>query len=206
MPSPNNPAGRLVQVTKILQGGNPNSSVGEVWCTALGVENGDWVRFHIRMGAMGQLVDTTVAAVRNIEGADQALFLRWEAPIRSLVGHSNYSERFQAVVHFLVPEVVQVIEFCDHLLSEKAPELTVTEGDLASLKTEAWELLEEVRQAALPFELRRYLTDTLEALLSAVEDYGLAGVAPLRRAFTQAVGSAVILDDETAPAAWTTQR
>jgi hypothetical protein len=125
------------------------------------------------MGAVAQLVNATVGAVTGVDGIDHSLYLRWEAPIRNVVGFANYADRSPAIVQYLKPDVVQALEFCDDLLNERAPEPTVADEDLSSLKSDACEILEEVQNSGLPFELKRYLSETPEALLTAVDEYRL---------------------------------
>jgi hypothetical protein len=73
----------------------------------------------------------------------------------------------------------------------------ISDEDLASIRSEAADLLGEVQESDCPEELRGFLVETIWALLDALDDYLVSGLEPLRRAYAQAVGSAELLSDET---------
>ena len=183
------------------RGANASASVADVWTAVLSLPTGETVVLFHRLGQLIELAGEVRTAIREQPDLSGALYLRWEQPVDAVLRYRNLDAQWAAVQPHLKPEVMQALEFCDHALRERIPEKTLGTEDVKSLREDARKLLDDVRDTELVPELKMYLAEQMWNFLEALDTYDIGGIEPLRLAFAQAVGGAVLLSDSarTAP-------
>jgi hypothetical protein len=192
---PTNPAGRLLQLARVLQGMNPGRPATEAWAAAFGCSTNAADLFP-QIAKVSQAIDVASAAVRNISTLDQNLYLSWEPPLRSLVAHTNLDAQWSHYNAALGDTVVQSLAFCDHQLSLTISEPALQTEELRQIRVDIAQLLDDIRAAVLGPDLKAYLVNELERLIEAIDDAPFLGPDTFRDAVHETIGAAVLLPDD----------
>jgi hypothetical protein len=191
-----NPATRLVAVVEILESSNGGLAAKEILANALGVASSDNIKFPLKMSQLAYLIDSVERQTRSVlPEEDLGLFLPWVAPLRTLVAQRNLDANWGSMANFANKDVLSPLRFTARELSKFVREQTLTDEQRESIRGEVADFLSEVQGSDLEEPLRSYVVDHLEAALTALQDYALLGVKPLRDVVEHALGSAA-LDSE----------
>jgi hypothetical protein len=193
---PTNPAGRLHQLARILQGMNPGRPATEAWAAAFN-SGPDAVQLFPQIAKVSRAIDVASAAVRNIPSLDKNLYLTWEQPLRTLVAHTNLDAQWSHFNIALSDTVIQSLAFCDHQLSLSTSEPALETEELRQIRVDITQLLDDIRAAGLRPDLQAYLVNELQRLIEAIDDAPLLGPEAFRDAVHEAVGAAILLPDDT---------
>lgn len=194
----NNPAARLHVILGKVRGMGPATKAADAWRGIL-QEGGpqDQLRFLHRFGrVMGLplLVKNEISQLRDI---DHEMYLRWVPQVEQAFFAQNLSGTIADMVNRIDQNVLDRIEFCADALARQRPESMVDAKDLAEIRKEVEDLRRDVKVADIEVALKEYLCSQLDEVFSAIQDYDVFGILPIRRAVQTAVG-AVVLNQERA--------
>lgn len=208
MNQPNNPAGRLLALCRAIKASPSNRknerghevprSIQAGWSEILGLKDAPK---SVLLRRLGSVLEMPAIAVRSVECLDDIrhdLFLEWVNPISNAFGQLNLEAHWDQLKAAITEISLKSLEFCDHELERQAREPVIDKEKLDSLLTEVRSVLESLKTARLPDYLREFVLERLLLVETAIVDYQLLGIRPLREVVESTIG-AVVLDKRLQP-------
>lgn len=187
----NNPAARLHRILTQLRSQNSNTKAIDAWSAILRTPSHDGLRLLQRYARVIALPGAVRDEITQIH-VDHELYLRWVPKVQTtFLSHSLTG----LITHFhqhVDQADVDRIEFCAVELSRSRPEPVVEGRQLVELLHHAQELRRECLSDEIALDLRDHLLRYVDEIISAIEEYDIVGIQPLRRSMEAAVGSSVV--------------
>lgn len=191
--TPNNPAGRLLEVCNKFHGMPNGTSIRTAWAKILGIDETDIPSLLNRIGVAISLISSTKKAVMSLPDLDHGLFLSWEGPLNEAFSRLNLGgENIVGIDKLLAPEVLKALAFCNAELSKRKPEPQADPNELAKLLEEVKILLDDVLESDLPSDIKTFVLEKLNALERAIELYTLSGIKPIEEVVESMLGGALL--------------
>jgi hypothetical protein len=146
---------------------------------------------YYRYGKFCLLPKHVGKCVRQYPDLEPDMFLIWEGTLLPALGAINFASNFIGFTQSLTDTLLTTIRFCSRELELRMPEMTLNEAELMALRTEIWQLYEEVSRADIPLHLKDYLTTRLLMMIEAIDDYILMGTTKMERGINEIIGSVV---------------
>jgi len=188
----NNPAQRLYEIIKDGKQKPREKAAEEVWAELLGVPKKDKSLLLRRVGyvmALPAAIRESVSAISNI---DHEVYLKWLPQVEASFSVLNFQMQWTQFIDRFDGAVVYGLEICSDLLSRQNPEKTLPANTIADLHVHVEELLKEVEGTELPEDVKKYISEHLFNIKSALDEYILLGITPLEREFYATIGSIII--------------
>lgn len=198
MAKQNNPASRLWTV---LNNGKRKEllgkRVGDVWAELLNVHPGNQPLLLHRIGILFDLPNMIESAIKQSDDIDTQLYLKWLPTIKTSFRQLNFETQWATFMSPIGENILDGIAYCADHLSRKYPEPMVNERDLKTIREDALALLKKINESFITSDAQLFMEEKIQAILNAIEEYRIAGVAPLRRVVEESVGAITTLQPET---------
>jgi len=188
----NNPAGRLLNL--LSQKEKPSFAklqAGDVWCSILGVPIKDIPTLLRRVGKIMALPSLIEEQIKEA-GLDCSIYLKWLPKVNRAFECLDLDMMWADFIGPIDETVMYGLEICSDQLSKRQPELVIRKSEIEKIKGEIDELLSEIKTSDIDKELKEYLTNHIEDIKNAIEEYELAGIVPIRKAFESTIGAIAV--------------
>ncbi|MEV0577626.1 hypothetical protein [Streptomyces sp. NPDC050392] len=205
-----NPAGRLRKLLLDLHAATPNDHQQKqksAWTAIIELAGGE-ASLTREMSVVGAVVDLpkqvrdSVSALPVEDERKEHLLLHLDEIERGMDQAATRQPLFSMFTAFatggVVPQSAAVVSLshCSYELHLAAPEVTLSDEDLARIIELINGLMAEVAGANLPDHVKRAMLNHLTTLLQAAHDIRFAGTQPLDDALFALVGAARRVDDQ----------
>ena len=188
----NNPAGRLHALLTEGHRKLKNKPAEEVWAELLDVPKENKSLLLRRLGHVMAILSAIRENVSNTKGIDPDIFLKWLPRAEASFGILNFQMQWEQFITRFDREVMYGLEVCSDVLSRQYPEKTISESSLTELKTEVEELLNILKSADIPNDLKQFIVERLLAVKSVLEEYVILGSVPIEKEVQSVIGALVI--------------
>lgn len=183
-----NPAGRLYHLLSEANQKGAGNQFGDAWAKVFGVDTEDQGRVLTLLAQVILEVDRGKEAVQTNPEINQELYLRPFEELEKAFNLINYGKSWKSWSNRLQDDTLTKLAYCANELSRVQPEGTISDDDLAELRSQLEEVLDFVLEAEIDDALKQVLVDGLETLRRAILEYKIRGAAGLREALERNYG------------------
>jgi hypothetical protein len=194
-----NPAARLHRILSSLSAHSPGTRLLDAWRAILAPtipandNNFGLFRRYGQFLALPKRVRDTLLTVPNI---NKDLYFRWVPKLEAALCSVTFSGQVAAFPAAFDKSALDNLEVCADRLSVQQPEKTVDAAELTKLTRDARQLHSDTEASAIEEDLKTYILEGLDDILSAIEDYDLEGIASLERGVKHAFGTIVVTQEK----------
>lgn len=190
-----NPAARLLS---ILERGNQiadSKSCREAWSELLDVNKGDHAVLMGRIGRVMALSTDIIERLENIGGIKVDRYMHWVKPLENAFIKNNLNGQWKEFKGQINVHVINYLSMTSDLLSHKCPEPIISESHLDSIIRSARSMIDDVRKAELPEDIKEFMIRHLYKVCVAVEEYIIRGSESVSAVAESAFGYGVLHGD-----------
>lgn len=198
----NNPAGRLLVVLqRAIESTNLHNHPALIgWGDLLKCEAGNHRQMFRRFALLLECAEEAKTEMVAIYGKDASMYVGWVAQLYQMWQHWNFATPLSQFIVSL-PQIMNPIQVCDHQLSQQRPEPTIDQAQLDKWLATVRGMIDEISiDQTLPHHVLEYLLRQLMTVEQALIDYRFMGIAAIRVAVEQTIGTARMSPDAVADA------
>jgi len=188
----NNPAARFHALLKQGQSQGKDEQSSKVWEKLLNVPSGQTPLLLQRIGHVMELPSLIEAEIHELENVNHNIYLKWLPRVNASVGMLNFQNPWKSFIDRFDAEILYGIEICADTLSRSRPEKIISESTLNELAEKVTLLQKEFTEQSLPSNVALFISQHLEEIRLALEEYPFRGSAPLETALKNSIGGVVI--------------
>lgn len=199
-PYRDNPAGRLQRLFEKAKNVPQGERAVTQWAHIFDLDPNDYRLILERFGEMVTLATDTREQVAGLADEDPELLLQYFPEVESTLERCLQvaGQTMEWHLSGLSAAGLQSLALCSSVLHRRAPEATVSVGELALLLDKVQSLIRDVTEADdLDVETKRFILDKLMEVQRSILDFSVRGAGPIRRAADSMLGSLV-----TQPGRW----
>tara|TARA_R100000655_G_scaffold65413_1_gene103872 strand:- start:1145 stop:1915 length:771 start_codon:yes stop_codon:yes gene_type:complete len=187
-----NPAARLLSILE--RGGqiSDGRSCRDAWCELLDVRKGDHAVLMGRIGRVMALSTDIIERLEGIGGIKVDRYMHWVKPLENAFLKNNLNGQWKDFKSQINPHVINYLSMTSDLFSHKCPEPVISESHLDSIINSARSLIDEVRKADLPEDIKEFMIRHLYKVSVAVEEYIIRGAESVSSVIESAFGHGVL--------------
>jgi len=189
-------ASRLRDVITQLRQADVSGSALRGWALSVGEDPNDYTACVKALSDVVLLIQQVEREIKALPNISHDLYTVQLGRLRTAIINSNPNATLGQLIGAIDAVVLQGLEFCADQLDRTSSETKLSEGELATLKSQIEQLIESVTKADVDPAFRTFLVVRLEELRSAIVAYRLFGIEPLRKAVEGAVGAFVMVHKE----------
>ncbi|WP_157955150.1 hypothetical protein [Halomonas denitrificans] len=187
--SENNPASRLLNIIQEGQKQKKDQQAASAWAAILDVPIGDKSLLMSRVGHVMALPAAIKSEVGQLENINHQLHLKWLSSVETSFSVLSLQIQWKQFIERFNAETIFGLEVCDDLLSRNRPEKVAEPESLKSLLEEVNALLDRLKEAELPLDLREFIFEHLYLVKNAIEEYKILGIRPLEAEVERLIGA-----------------
>jgi hypothetical protein len=188
----NNPAARFLELLKKGQSKGKEEQCVKIWRELLQVPEDDNGLLLRRIGYVWELPSLIASNIRELPDVNHDIYLKWLPRVNASIGMMNFQNAWKSFIDRFDAEILYGIEICADVLSRSRPEKTVSDSTIKELKERVSKLIEQFSTEGFPAPIAQFITERLEEIRSALEEYSYRGPAPLESAIENTVGKVVV--------------
>jgi hypothetical protein len=188
----NNPAARLLALLRKARSRiDSKNDSATVWARLLKVPKEDGALLLKRLGGVMELPALIQERVQSYDDVTHSLYLKWVPKVEMAFRATRLNGTFGNFNQHIDDATIYGLEHCADLISKRDAEPEITSDDLNCFRQQIESLIEEVKQAEIETNLRKFILKHLFAIRNAIEEYELFGAAPLITAFGETIASTI---------------
>jgi hypothetical protein len=189
------PFNKAAQLKPILEAARivPSAVVARVHLARVfGVSEDDDELIQSRLKHTRKAIREVQRDLKKVPDINHELYLSWVRPSIQMLTVANLDKQFSADRTIIDTNDIVKVAFCEDTLRRYTTEDHIADETLAGIRTSVEQLKADILGSGFDHDLEEALVDALQALLIAIDEYALRGVARLKEGLAVAVGTVVI--------------
>ena len=184
-----NPADRLLAILEEGMRYKRDTNCRNVWQALLGVQDNNSLLLS-RIGRLMELPGEIISSLKECYPEQGNTWSHWESQVNTAFMQQNLNGQWQGFIGQIDDQSINTLRLTSSLLELKSKIKNIPEEDLDKFKSTLLDLMDQVLQSDIDFELKKYLVRSIRRLINSIEEYKLTGAVAICDAIESTVGHA----------------